>query len=103
MEPESTTLPFIVHLDDCDAPADVLDSAALAPFVAGEHRWAETRHIDRVRPEASLLPPDVEPVATAVEGGRKVVLARGEGWSLRVCRWPSGSAELAVTAASAEI
>jgi hypothetical protein len=91
-------LPFVVALDDCDDPGDVIDTLALERFVAGEEPFARTLRLHRVRADAPLVPSGATSVRRAEVDGRVAVLARGEGWTLRSVRWRSGSADLTVTA-----
>lgn len=99
----ATELPFVVNLDDADTPYDVVDALVLAPFTAGEQPWARTRRLDRVRPDARLLPPDARVLREAVEDNRDARLVAGDGWTLRAVRWRSGGGEVTVTAVSAEL
>ena len=101
MEPTSS-LPFVVHLDDTDDPGDVIDALALDAFVSGAEPWARTERLERVRPNARLRPADVEPVRTAHSQGHHVQLVTGPGWTLRSTRWNDRTATLTVTATTAE-
>jgi hypothetical protein len=90
--------PFVVALDDTDSVDDVVDAMALRAFVAGAQPWARTRQLNRVLPDATLLPSGGTVVRSATVSGRTACLAAGEGWTLHVCRWKDGSASLMVTA-----
>lgn len=96
-------LPFVVSLDDSDDPADVIDALALGRFTAGLEPAARTRRLSRLRSDASLLPPEVQPTWTARERGRVAHLARGAGWTLRAVRWHDRTATVTVTAVSDEL
>jgi hypothetical protein len=96
-------LPFVVALDDCDDPGDVLDTLALEGFVAGDEHYARSLRLHRVRADAPLLPAGATSVRRAEADGRSAVLARGEGWTLKAVRWRGGSADLTVTAVSDEL
>ncbi len=87
-----------LNFDDQDSPTDVIDALALRPFITGEHPFARSTSLQRVRRDATLLPPDVVPVRTATDTRRRTVLAQGDGWSLLVQRWRPDGARLAVTA-----
>jgi hypothetical protein len=101
---ESPALPTInMQLDDGDSPADVIDALALRCFCSGAEPWAKTVQLDRLRADASLLPPDVTPSHVAVDLWRTSVLAYGEGWTLRVVRHRDGSAVVTVTAQTSAI
>ncbi|MGZ4718111.1 MAG: DUF5925 domain-containing protein [Acidimicrobiales bacterium] len=89
--------------DDQDSPTDVIDALALRPFITGEHAFARRMSLQRVRREATLLPPGVVPVRTATDPRRRTVLAQGDGWMLLVQRWRPDGARLAVTAVTDEL
>jgi hypothetical protein len=91
-------LPFVVNLDDSDEPGDVLDSLALGPFIAGRHPIAQTRHLSRVRPDATLLPAGSSSYRVAEGHWRTVVLSEGPGWTLKAVRFRDNTASLSVTA-----
>jgi hypothetical protein len=95
--------PYVVQLDDADTPVDVIDAMALEPFLAGRHPVAVTRRIDRLRPDATLLPAGAEVLRRATEDGRTAVLAAGAGWTLRAVRWRNSSGEVTVSAISEEL
>lgn len=97
------SVPFRVGLDDSDTPYDVVDAMILRPFASGEQPWARTVRVDRVRDEATLLPPGARVVREAREKRRSARLAVGDGWTLRAVRWPTGSGEVTVTAVSEEL
>jgi hypothetical protein len=98
---DATALPpLVVALDDCDAPADVIDALALGRFAAGAEPHAHSRYLHRVRPDAPLAPPGHEPAWSAEDEHRRATLVLGDGWTLRTVRWRSGTAELRVTATS---
>lgn len=98
-----TALPFVAPVDDHHSPADILDLVALGAFVAGTQPWAHSTHLSRVRPEARLLPPGVEPTRSSTEPSLTTVLAHGPGWSLRTRRWNDASADVLVTATSDDL
>src|SRR5207247_1083604 len=102
MEPNRTP-PLVVALDDSDDPADAIDAMALGRFIAGAEPFACSQYLSRVRSEARLLPPGVEAAWSAKGDGRRAMLARGEGWTLRAVRWASATATVTVTAASDEL
>lgn len=89
----------VVTFDDTDSPADVIDILALARFIAGSQPFAITRSLNRVLPDAPLLPPGVSPRWVAVENWGRAFLAMGDGWTLRVLRQDNDrTASLMVTA-----
>ena len=96
-------LPLRVWLDDSDTAADMLDALVLTRFVDGSQPWARIRRLDRVRPEATLLPPDVAPIRSARGGGTHATMAVGDGWTLRSVRWSGGSGQVIVTAVTEEL
>ncbi|MHB1924911.1 MAG: DUF5925 domain-containing protein [Acidimicrobiales bacterium] len=79
--------------------SDALRALSLRPFLAGAQPWAATRSMTRVREEASLVPPGVEPVRRVVHKRSSALLATGPGWTLLVERSHDGSARIMVTAA----
>ena len=91
-------LPFVVHVDNLDEPDDLIRALALGEFIAGRQPCARSTHLARVRPDATLLPPGVEPARVAVAGSQRHLLATGEGWTLYVVRWADSSATFTVTA-----
>lgn len=95
--------PIVATVDDTADPASVLDVLALGRFVAGTEPVARSLHVNRVRPEALLLPPGCVASRTVVESGRRCHLVEGEGWTLSVTRWSDRSARLSVTARTEEL
>jgi hypothetical protein len=95
-------LPFVVVIDDSDTPYDMVDALALTAFTRGEQPWARGAHIDRPRPDASLLPAGGRVVRAVVEESRESRLAVGEGWTVRAVRDRIG-AEVTVTAVTDEL
>jgi hypothetical protein len=96
-------LPIALGLDDSDTPCDVIDALALAPFSSGREPCARSVRLNRVRRGATLLPPGATVLRTAVEDGRRSLLATGDGWTLRAVRWRGRGAEVSVTAVSDEL
>jgi hypothetical protein len=91
-------LPMGLQLDDADTPCDVIDALALAPFSSGREPYARSMRLSRVRREATLLPPGATVLRSAVQDGKRAVLAAGDGWTLRVVRWRDRDADVSVTA-----
>ena len=89
-------LPFVVNLDDTHDPADAIDALLLGRFVAGTQPVARTVELERVRPDATLLPPGVEPIRRSTTDVYRSCLAIGDGWTLRVQRWKDATATLTV-------
>ncbi|GAA3222201.1 hypothetical protein GCM10010468_47860 [Actinocorallia longicatena] len=93
-----------MSLDDADSTRDVIDALALYPFVSGEQPHARSARLERVRSEAPLRPLDARVLRTCWEDGEtEALLACGEGYTVRVVRWKDGSAQVGVTATSAEL
>ncbi len=93
-----------VWLDDGDSPIDVIDALALSPFALGNQPWARSADLERVRPDAPLMPAKARLTRSAKEeDGRESRLACGDGWTLRVVRYRNRSATLTVTAVSDEL
>jgi len=95
--------PFVVALDDTDSVDDLVDAMALRAFAAGTQPWARTRQLNRVRPDAPLMPAGGTVVRSATAPARTAWLAAGGGWTLHVSRWRDGSANITVTAATDEL
>jgi hypothetical protein len=93
----------MLHFDDMDVPSDVVDALALSHFVSGEQPWARTKRLDRVRPDATLLPPDATLARVAVDEGREARLATGDGWTVRAVRWRTGGASITVPAETEDL
>jgi hypothetical protein len=100
---EPCGVPAILGFDDTDRPVDVIDSLALAPFIEGTQPHCAAAELDAVRPDKTLLPPGASVLRTAKGGSCDAMLAAGDGWTIRVMRWKGGSAEVSVTAATAEL
>ena len=96
------SLPFVVVLDDIDDPDDAINMLQLGPFVAGEHRFARRVDLQRVRRDASLMPPGVTPAREVHMPYQEKRLAFGDGWSLLATRWRNGNAALMATATTPE-
>ncbi len=93
----------MVNVDDADTPYDVVDALALTSFTAGEQPYARSARLDRIHPDASLLPSGAQLLREVVEDNRGSRLAAGDGWTLRAVRWRSGGGEVTVTAVSDEL
>jgi hypothetical protein len=96
-------VPMVVQFDDNDSHADALDALILANFLNGSQPRARSKRLDRVREDATLLPPGTTPTHTAIGDGHDAKLANGDGWTLRSIRWHSGGGLVSVTAASDEL
>jgi hypothetical protein len=102
MEP-NRTLPFVVAFDDTDTPADVMQALALGGFVAGAQPAARSAHVNRLRPNAPLLPPGTTPTWTTSDHHHRTHLAMGDGWTLLAVCWSDRSARVSVTATNDEL
>ncbi|MCD0484329.1 DUF5925 domain-containing protein [Streptacidiphilus sp. ASG 303] len=80
-------LPMQVQLDDSDSPFDVVDALALARFTSGEQPWCRSTSLQRVKGDATLLPPGGRVVRSSREKNRSALLAEGDGWTVKVNRW----------------
>ncbi|MFI0419871.1 DUF5925 domain-containing protein [Spongiactinospora sp. 9N601] len=100
----ATGLPMTVWLDDGDSALDVIDALALSPFATGAQPWSRSATVERVLPDAPLMPSGGAVVRAAhEEDGRDSRLIEGEGWTLRVIRWKDRSATVHVSAVSEEL
>ncbi|MEU7064882.1 DUF5925 domain-containing protein [Streptomyces sp. NPDC053429] len=95
-------LPIRLTLDDSDSPSDVVDALFLGRFASGEQPYSHSVSIERVKAEATLLPPGATVLRAARDTDRSATLAEGEGWTMLVSRWSRG-ADVTVTAVSDEL
>jgi len=96
-------LPIRLTADDSDEPFDVIDALTLTRFTRGEQPYARTTRLDRVKPEATLMPPDGRLLRRVREDTRGSTLVGGDGWTLRAVRWRGGGGEVTVTARTEEL
>jgi hypothetical protein len=101
--PAVSDISMVMQFDDCDAPADALDSLVLALFLDGGQPYARAKRLDSVRDEATLLPAGVAPSRSAGGHGRFAQYAEGDGWTVRTVRWESGGGLVEVVAVSDEL
>jgi hypothetical protein len=100
----ASLLPSVIAIRDTDSPADMLDALALAAYTTGGQPHSSAVHLDEVRPEASLLPPDATVRRSAADAMREsALLATGDGWTIKSVRWRSGGADVTVTATSEDL
>lgn len=99
--PESA-LPIRLTVDDSDSPSDVVDALFLGRFATGEQPYSHSSSLDRVKADATLLPPDATVLRAARDDDRSATLAEGEGWTLLASRWNRG-ADVTVTATTPEL
>jgi hypothetical protein len=92
-----------LNIDSNNSPGDVIDVLFLKEFTAGTQPYARYKQLHRPRPKAPLCPAGAQVVRTAIAGHRNTWLYAGEGYTLHVERWRAGTADLTVTAVSAEI
>ncbi|WKD35416.1 AAA family ATPase [Streptomyces xanthophaeus] len=95
-------LPIRLNVDDSDSPSDVVDALFLGRFASGEQPYSHSVSIERVKAEATLLPPEATVLRSARDSDRSATLAEGEGWTMLVSRWSRG-ADVTVTAVSDEL
>ena len=88
---------------DAGNPFSIVESMLMAGFLDGSRPCMRSKRLDRVRSEATLMPPDATPVRSVVAEGRSAHLAAGDGWMLRALRWSAGGAEVVVVADSDEL
>jgi hypothetical protein len=97
-------LPLQAHLGTSDPFIQIVRLLARQAFATGRQRYARTRSLDGVRPEAALRPPGARVLRDLVEDGQRAVLATGDGWTLGAFHNPRArTAFVTVTAVSAEI
>jgi hypothetical protein len=95
-----SALQLVLQFDDTDTPSDVVDALVLSAFVTGAQPWARSTRLDRIRDDATLLPPGARLLRSAARDHSLVLLACGDGWTLRAMTWNEGGAEVTVTAVS---
>lgn len=101
--PDPAQLPMCLYLDDADDPIDVIDALALSPFVSGAQPWSRMTNLERLRPEASLVPESGRLLRAAREKRRESRLFSGDGWTMRVVRYDNRSAVITICAVSEEL
>ena len=94
-----SALQLVLNFDDTDSPSDVVDALALSAFVTGAQPWSRSTTLGRVRDDATLLPPGARLLRSAQRDNSVVLLACGDGWTVRAFTWNEG-AEVTVTAVS---
>ena len=82
---------------------NILDTFLMGPYLDGTQPFARSQRVDRVREEATLLPPDAKPSRSAVVDGTKAHLVEGDGWTLLSLRWTSGGGHVEVVATTDEL
>jgi hypothetical protein len=92
-----------LNIETSDSPNTVVDLLFLAEFTRGAQPHAVQKHLSRPKPKAPLRPVDARLIRTAMSGHHRVWLYAGDGYTLRVSRWRGGTADLAVTAVTAEL
>jgi hypothetical protein len=102
--PESPDVPMRVWVDDSDSHVDVIDALALSPFATGVQPWSRTANLERVRPDAALVPSGGRVLRGAhVEDGTDSRLFSGDGWTMCVVRHRNRTAMVTVTAVTEEL
>jgi hypothetical protein len=96
------SLPLRLNLDDSDSPSDVVDALFLGRFAKGDHPYARSRSVERVKSGFTLLPAGTRILRSARDDDRSATLAEGDGFTLLVSRWNRG-ADVTVTAVSDEL
>jgi Domain of unknown function (DUF5925)/ATPase family associated with various cellular activities (AAA) len=79
---------------------DAVDLLFIEQYISGTYPYALSKFLERVRPDAPLLPACAEPTQVAVSDGTRSVLASGPGWTLSAVRWMNGNARVSVVAKS---
>jgi hypothetical protein len=80
----------------------LLESFLMSRFLDGSQPFSRAQGLDRLRDEATLMPPGTHPVRSVVTAGRTAHLVEGEGWTLRCVRWSNGG-HVEVVAATDEL
>lgn len=100
MKEAQPTTQRTLQFGDAHSVNDTLDLLFIEQYISDEHPYALSKFLQRVRPDAPLLPPCVEPAQVAVSDGTRSVLASGPGWTLCAVRWMNGNARVSVVASS---
>jgi len=79
---------------------DTVDLLFIEQYISDAHPYALSKFLQRVRPDAPLLPASAEPAHVAVCDGTRSILASGPGWTLCAVRWTNGNARVSVAAES---
>lgn len=101
----TTTIPFEIaaSLDTYEGPLAVIGYLGLRAFVDGSQPMSASAQLDRVRPEARLVPPNMEPVRFARNDKARALLAEGPGWTLVAKVWGDRSGRVTVVAATQDL
>ena len=99
----STELHLVAPLGGRDELIDSLRALLLQPFIDGTQPWATTVRVNRVRDNATLLPPGSTPDRIVTNRSGTAMLITGPDWSLLVSRGRGGFARLVVTAADEDL
>lgn len=94
---------WVMNLNTADSPRDVIDAVGIAAYLSGEQPHAVSKSLEQVKPDAPLCPDDARVVRTSDDNGVRTTLSVGDGWTLRVVRRTSGSANLDISAATEEL
>lgn len=102
---DTTTLPieFAARVDTYDDPVDLVLLFAMRAFLDGSQPMAKTKRLQRVRAEATLVPPNMAPVRQAEATSARAILAEGPGWTLGAKVWTDRTAVVTVVAVSEEL
>ena len=102
---ETTTLPidFAARVDTYDDPVELVNLFALRAFLDGTQPMSKTVRLQRVRAEATLVPPNMDPVRTATTANVRAIMAEGPGWTLVAKVWTDRTGLVTVVAVSEEL
>jgi hypothetical protein len=103
MDPTAPFNGHTVHFESGDDPIDVLGALGLQGFLSGEEPVAVARRLQRVKPDATLVPPGIEPSRQVFGGQARRVLATGPGWTLVAKVWWDCTAYVTVSAVSRDL
>jgi hypothetical protein len=85
---------------DSHSVNDTIDLLFIEQYLSGTHPYAMSKFLERVRPDAPLIPDRTEPTRVSVCDDSRSVLASGPGWWLCAVRWMNGNARVSVVAES---
>ncbi|MGN6694272.1 MAG: DUF5925 domain-containing protein [Aquihabitans sp.] len=102
---DTTTIPieFAARVDTYDDPVDLVCLFAMRAFLGGSQPMAQSKRLQRVRDDASLVPPNMAVVREAVATNLRAFMAEGPGWTLVGKVWKDRTGFVTVVAVSNEL
>lgn len=98
-----TDFAFRTTIETYDGPISLVESFVVRAFLSGEQPCARTVDLQRIRDEAALVPPGLEPVRRAQTDTGSAHVAEGPGWTLAARRNQDRTGWVTVTAVTDEL